>query len=148
MFLKIRKCYNEIKEESQGGKNHEGLTNNFSRAAGADPSERMQPEGRTDQAGEAAVIEGKLSDGTTYEASVRLTGYLNPLQIKTLQNYGMYVGAETIGAVQFEVQLNQLQGQETLDMTEIWQAAYQETAEEETEELETLAIPAGEWLKR
>ena len=97
--------------------------------------------------GEAAVIEGKLSDGTTYEASVRLTGYLNPLQIKTLQNYGMYVGAETIGAVQFEVQLNQLQGQETLDMTEIWQAAYQETAEEETEELETLAIPAGEWLK-
>lgn len=97
--------------------------------------------------GEAAVIQGKLEDGTTYEASVKLTEYLNSIQINALKDYGMYVGAESIGAVQLEVQLNQLQGRDTLNIAEIWQAAYQEASDKKAGELETFSIPSGEWLK-
>ena len=49
----------------------------------------------------------------------------------------MYVGAESIGAVQLEVQLNQLQGRDTLNIAEIWQAAYQEASDKKAGELET-----------
>ena len=41
--------------------------------------------------GEAAVIQGKLEDGTTYEASVKLTGYLNQDQLQQLRDYDLYI---------------------------------------------------------
>lgn len=59
--------------------------------------------------GEAAVIAGKLSDGTRYEASVKLTGYLNADQVQQLRNYDLYVEEAVVGAVEMEVTMNQLE---------------------------------------
>ena len=124
-----RKWYNELKEKAKEGKIMKGLSKLLaavlvlSLASGCgQKTEPVAP-------GEAAVIQGKLEDGTTYEASVKLTEYLNSIQINALKDYGMYVGAESIGAVQLEVQLNQLQGRDTLNIAEIWQAAYQEASD-------------------
>ena len=97
--------------------------------------------------GEAAVIAGKLSDGTTYEASVRLTGYLNPDQLQQLRNYDLYVEEAVIGAIEMEVTMNQLEGREVLDLTQVWEASFQ-TEETEDEPLyESWTIYPGNWFQ-
>ncbi|WP_448909750.1 hypothetical protein [Holdemania massiliensis] len=95
--------------------------------------------------GEAAVIQGKLEDGTTYEASVKLTGYLNQDQLQQLRDYDLYI-EDALGAVEMEVTLNQLEGRDVLDLTESWEASYPaETAEEESEH-EFLVTYPGSWF--
>ena len=82
--------------------------------------------GRTNQAGEAAVIAGKLSDGTRYEASVKLTGYLNADQVQQLRNYDLYVEEAVVGAVEMEVTMSQLEGREVLDLTQVWKLLFRQ----------------------
>lgn len=97
--------------------------------------------------GEAAVIAGKLSDGATYEASVKLTGYLNADQVQQLRNYDLYVEEAVVGAVEMEVTMNQLEGREVLDLTQVWEASFQTEETEDEPIYESWAIYPGNWFQ-
>ncbi|MCH1939839.1 hypothetical protein [Holdemania massiliensis] len=96
--------------------------------------------------GESAVIAGKLSDGTTYEANVKLIRYLNQEQLQELYEYGLTIEEQAVGAVQIEAELNRLEGRDTLDLAEVWEASFQKAAEEAEAEHESLRIYPGGWL--